>query len=71
MFALITAALNGLAALPKLIEFFESLQIAARLDRIEQNQAKIREAYDKLAQAKTPEEIQSAAHHLSAGWNHP
>jgi len=69
MMALITAALQGLGAIPKILDFLKELNIAARLDRIEKNQQALKDGYDQLAQAKTPDDIQKAAHSVSASWN--
>ncbi|NDC96242.1 hypothetical protein EBZ38_16420 [bacterium] len=69
MLELIKLALMGLASIPKILEYLESLNLAIRLDRIEKNQAAIKDGFDQLAKAKTPNEIQNAATAVSAAWN--
>lgn len=68
MWALITAALQGLAAIPKILDFLSSLNIAARLEVIEKNQQALKAGFDQLQAAKTPEEVQGAAHAVAAAW---
>jgi hypothetical protein len=69
MLSLITAALQGLAAIPKILDFLNELNLAARLNQIEKNQQAIRASFDLLEKAKTPKDIQDAATALSKSWN--
>jgi hypothetical protein len=62
MLELIKLALMGLASIPKILEYLESLNLAIRLDRIEKNQAAIKDGFDQLAKA-------NAATAVSAAWN--
>jgi len=69
MIALITAALEGLASIPKILDFIKSLELEARLSKIEATQAKIKSAYDLLNQAKTAEEKANAADAIAHAFN--
>lgn len=69
MWALITAALQGLAALPKIFDFIVNLNIEARLKALEQNAANLQEAYKLLSEAKTSEEKINAADAIAHAWN--
>jgi len=69
MLELIKLALLGLASIPKILEYIQSLNLAIRLDRIEKNQQAIKFGFDELQKAKTPDEIQRAANSVSAAWN--
>lgn len=69
MIALIKAALEGLAAIPKILDYFQKLNLMARLNRIEKNQELLRKGFDELHKAKTPSDIQKAANAVSAAWN--
>lgn len=69
MLELIKLALTGLASIPKILSYIESLNLAMRLDRIEQNQQAMKLGFDELQKAKTPDEIQRAANSVSRAWN--
>lgn len=67
--ALITAAFQGLAAIPKLLATITGWNIDARLSALEKNFERQHEAYSLLNQAKTTEEKANAADALAAAWN--
>lgn len=76
MIALITAALQGLAAIPKIGELIQSLingiinaRLEERIQAIEQHQETVRKAYDQLDKAKTSEEKSAASRALTAAWS--
>lgn len=69
MLELIRQALIGLAAIPQIIALIKELNLAIRIQRIEQNQQALKEGFDALHQAKTPQDIQKAASAVSAAWN--
>ena len=69
MIQLITAALQGLASIPKILDLFRELNLAVRLHQIEQNQAALKAGFDELEKAKTPNEIAKAAESVSRAWN--
>jgi hypothetical protein len=69
MLALITAALQGLASIPKIIEFFQKMNLEARLEAIEKRQQSTAAAFTKLAEAKSKEDYANAARDLSNSWS--
>lgn len=69
MIALITAALEGLSAIPRILDYIKSLNLDARLSALESNQAKFKSAYDLLRNAKTTEEKANAADAIARAWN--
>lgn len=60
-----------LAAIIKPIveDLIDKMMLNARLNAIESSNQKMAEAMKMLSNAKTPEEIQSAAHKASSAWN--
>ena len=69
MIALITAALQGLAAIPRILEFFEKMNLEARLAAIEKRQQATAAAFTKIAEAKSREDYANAARDLSNSWS--
>lgn len=69
MLALITAALEGLAALPKIFDFLVNQNITARLRALEENKIKVAAAYEMAKRATTTEEKQNAADAILNAWN--
>ena len=69
MIALITAALQGLAAIPQLIDFIKSLNLDARLNALETKQQTINQGLIQIAGAKTDEDYAKALDILVRGIN--
>lgn len=70
MLSMITAALQGLAALPKLIDAFEKFFIELpKLMKMEQKLNELHDAVGKLSEAKTQEELKAAAKAISKATN--
>ena len=57
---LIRAALEGLAAIPRILEFFKEMRLAERLASLEKAQAEIKMSYDELYSANTSDQIKKA-----------
>ena len=66
--ALITAALKGLGALEDLVSEIKSLNLAQRLQSIEEKQANQNAAFSQMAAASTVEEKQAALHAIIQSW---
>jgi len=58
--ALIRAAFEGLAAIPRILEFFKEMRLAERLASLEKAQAEIKISYDELYNANTSDQIKKA-----------
>lgn len=58
--ALIRAAFEGLAAIPRILEFFKEMRLAERLASLEKAQAEIKISYDELYNATTSDQIKKA-----------
>ena len=69
MWALITAALNGLAAIKDLVVLIQDLQLKARLQRLEERQAQMNGAFLSLASSKTPQDLKDALKGIADSWN--
>lgn len=69
MIALITSALQGLAAIRDLIEILKDLNLKARLQKLEERQNKMNEGFLKVVSAASPQEKKDAIAAIAASWN--
>jgi len=67
--ALVVGALQGLAALPKILDKVVGLEVDGRIGLLAANAAKVKEAFDALDKAQTTEEKANAADQISSFWN--
>jgi len=67
--ALLVGALQGLAALPKILDKITAWEVDERLNTLAKNSTATKTAFDALESAKTTEEKANAADLIASAWN--